>query len=402
MTAEDICGSSVESTGGSTGVRSRSTRSPWLPVAALGAGIAVLVTSEFLPASALPTIADDLGISYGTAGLAVAFTAVAGALSAPAIPLMLPRTDRRRVLVALLVLGSLADLAVAVAPDFAVLLAGRMMLGVAIAGFWAFAFGAGVRVLPAKANLVSTVLAVGVSLASVLGVPLAALVDDHLGWRPAFVGVTVACALAASVVWATLPEVPAHPSAGLRMMRAVLGNRLIRTGIVLTVLSVFGNFVAYPYIRLAIGRVDTDVTTALLLTWGIGGVAGSLSAGLIARRLRLLAFGAPALLGASLALTATAATVPIAAVAVGVWGFAFNMVPVAIQLWFARVESERAESAVALSVMAFQIAITIGAATGGRLLDAHGVRLALVAGAVSAVLAGLGFAAIRLPSASGD
>lgn len=377
--------------------RSKTSLGP--PMAALGAGTAVLVASEFLPASALPTIADDIGVRIGTAGLAVAFTAVAGALSAPTIPVLFPRADRRRVLIALLVIGAVADLTVGVAPDFPLLLLGRVLLGVAIAGFWAFAFGAGVHAAPARASLVSTVLALGVSVATVIGVPLGALVVDDVGWRRAFIAVAVLCALAATGVALALPPVPAHPGAGLEMMRAALSNRLVRIGIVLTVLAVFGNFVAYPYIRLAIERVDAGAATALLLAWGIGGMVGNLAAGALAVRLRALTFGAPLVLAVGLLLTATSSTTAVVSVAVAVWGLGFNMVPVAVQLWFARVESKHAESAVALSVMAFQVAITVGAAAGGALVDADGIRSVLLLSALSAFLSATGFGLVRLPVA---
>ena len=66
----------------------------WTPVIALAGGIALLVASEFLPASVLPALAGDLGISEGTAGLAVAATAIAGAATAPTIAMLLPRMDR--------------------------------------------------------------------------------------------------------------------------------------------------------------------------------------------------------------------------------------------------------------------------------------------------------------------
>ena len=128
----------------------------------------MLVASEFLPASVLPAMAADLGVSEGTAGLAVAATAIAGAVTAPSIAVLLPRADRRRVLVALLATGAVANLAVAVAPHFALLLAGRLVLGIAIAGYWSFAFGVGTHAVPGRTRLVSTALAFGVSVATVV------------------------------------------------------------------------------------------------------------------------------------------------------------------------------------------------------------------------------------------
>lgn len=375
-------------------------RPSWTPVVALAAGIAMLVASEFLPAGVLPALAADVGVSEGVAGLAVAATAIAGAVTAPSIAVVLPRTDRRRVLVWLLVVGSVANLAVAVAPNFAVLLAGRLLLGVAIAGFWSFAFGAGLHAMRGRDRAVSAALSFGVSLATVIGVPVGALVGDAIGWRAAFGGAAVLGVLAAAGIARALPSIPAHPSAGIRMLREALRHRRLMAGVGCVVLVAFGNFAAYPYIRIATERIDVDSTTWLLLAWGVGGAAGTVMAGVAAVRLRLLAAAAPVLLGVSLLVAATASTLPLLAVAIVVWGFAFNMVPVATQLWVTRVEPERVESAMSLQVTAFQVAITIGSAAGGALLDAYGVGLPFVVGAVAAVAAGLGFALLRVPAAA--
>ena len=65
----------------------------------LGLGIFAIVMSEFLPASLLTPMADDLRVSEGTAGQAVSVTALAAALSALLISVVLPRVDRRRVMI---------------------------------------------------------------------------------------------------------------------------------------------------------------------------------------------------------------------------------------------------------------------------------------------------------------
>lgn len=372
-------------------------RPRWRPVIALASGTGSLVASEFLPASVLPRLAADVGVTVGTAGLAVAATAIAGAITAPTIAVVLPRADRRIVLVSLLALGTLANLAVAVAPTFGVLLAGRLLLGVALAGFWSFAFGAGTHALPGRDRIISSGLAFGVSIATVAGVPVGAVVSDEIGWRAAFVGAAALTAISGAAVATALPSVPAHPSAGFRMLRQALRHRRLMLGIAGVVFVAFGNFAAYPYIRLATDRVATDSTSWLLVMWGIGAIAGTIIAGMVAGRLRALVATAPLLLGASLFTTATASSLPVLAIAIVLWGLAFNMVPVATQLWVTRVESERTESAVSLQVTAFQVAITLGSAIGGTLLDENGVQAPLLIGGAAAVAAGLGFAALRIP-----
>ncbi|MFC7623864.1 MFS transporter [Microlunatus sp. GCM10028923] len=367
----------------------------WAPIVALALGIAILVASEFLPASVLPTMAADLGVSEGVAGLAVAATALAGALTAPTIAVLLPRTDRRVVLIGLLVAAALSNLVVAVAPSFAVLLVGRLILGAAIAGYWSFAFGAGTAAVPGRDHVVSASLSVGVSLATIVAVPVASAAGDVAGWRVVFLVAAGFAAVATVIVIMTLPSVTPHPSAGLSMLRRALANRRLLAGVGCIVLVAFGNFAAYPYIRLAIERIVPGGGWWLLLVWGAGGLVGNLAAGALTRRLRVAVVAAPVLLGLGLGLTMIASGPVLLVVGVVLWGVGFNMVPVATQLWVTRVEPERAESALSLQVTAFQVAITLGSAVGGAVLDRSSVGVVLLLGAALAFASGIGFLLLR-------
>jgi DHA1 family purine ribonucleoside efflux pump-like MFS transporter len=84
-----------------------------------------------------------------------------------------------------------------------------------------------------------------------------------------------------------------------------------------------------------------------------------------------------ALLGSSL---------PLAFLTVFVWGLGFGAVPTMVQTWMAHVAPQRLESAGGLVVAAFQIAITIGAAVGGLLIDSVGVQAAFLGGGIAAVI----------------
>lgn len=362
---------------------------------ALAAGIAVLVSSEFLPAGVLPALARDLGVSEGTAGLAVAATAIAGAFTAPTIALVLPRTDRRTVLVGLLLAAAVANLAVALAPSFVVLLAARFLLGIALAGYWAFAFGAGITAAPGRDHVVATSVALGVTAATIVGVPLGSLLGDAIGWRGVFALAAALTLVSAAALGRSFPSVPAGAGAGIAMLRNALANRHLMGGVAGVMLVAFGNFAAYPFIRLAIERVDPGATTWLLLLWGAGGLVGNLAAGRFATHLRVVVTVAPVLLAVALLLAANGGSLAVVAVGIVLWGVAFNAVPVATQLWVTRVEPEHSESAVALQVTAFQVAITLGAASGGLLVDAHGVVAALGLGAAVAALGGALFASMR-------
>lgn len=370
-------------------------RSARLTALAVAGGTGVLVSAEFVPAGVLPLLAHDLHVTEGRAGLAVAATALAGAITAPTISSVLPRADRRRVLLGLLALALVSNVLVAVAPNLPILLAARVVLGIAIAGYWSFTFGVGVAITGRPA-LISTAMSLGTSLATIVGVPVASVLGDSIGWRGVFVILIGATAVAGVALARLLPPVPAHPAAGTAMMRQALGNRRLLAGVAMIALAAFANFAAYPYIRVALHAVTPSLVALLLLAWGIGGLIGNLLGGWLSTRLRLGVAAAPAILAVGLALMAVHASTALVALAVVAWGVGFNMVPVTTQLWVSRVEPRRVEAAVSLQVTAFQTAITIGAVVGGVVVDQRGVWSAMAAGAAAAVLAAVGFAVLRL------
>lgn len=370
-------------------------RSPITTALALTTGTAVLVSAEFVPAGVLPLLAESLGVTEGRAGLAVAATALAGAITAPTIASVVPRMDRRKLLIILIAIAALSNLVVALAPNLPVLLIGRVVLGVAIAGYWSFTFGVGVSITNRPA-LISTALALGTSLATIIGVPLASIAGDAIGWRNVFfilIGLTVLSGVALARV---LPPVPAHPSAGLAMMRQVLSNKRLIAGIITIGLVAFGNFTAYPYIRVAIEAIAPHLVGVLLLAWGIGGLIGNLLGGWFSTRLRIGVALAPAILAIALATISTQPQNVLLAAAVVAWGLGFNMVPVTTQLWVSRVEPARLDAAVSLQVMAFQVAITLGAIVGGLIVDHATVWATMTVGAVAAALAAVSFASMRV------
>ncbi len=109
----------------------------WGAVISMMLGVFALVTAEFLPVSLLTPMAADLHISESLAGQAVSTTAVLGFTASLLVPGITSRLDRRRVLLSFSVLLIIANLLVAFAPNFSFLLAGRVLLGIGLGGFWA-------------------------------------------------------------------------------------------------------------------------------------------------------------------------------------------------------------------------------------------------------------------------
>jgi predicted MFS family arabinose efflux permease len=111
-------------------------------------GVAGLIVAEFLPAGLLTPMARTFGITEGAAGQAVTATSVVAVLASLGIAYATQRHDRRRVLLGLSALLVLANGMVALAPSYAVLLVGRLVLGVALGGFWSMTTAVAARLVP--------------------------------------------------------------------------------------------------------------------------------------------------------------------------------------------------------------------------------------------------------------
>jgi len=370
-------------------------RSTWFAVASLGLSVFTLVASEFLPASLLPLLAADLGVTEGTAGQLVTATSLAGIIGGPLVVSVLPRADRRHVMVGLTAAAALSDVAVAVAPHFAVMLVSRLLLGLALSGFWALALVVTASLVPPdRLGRAMTVVNTGVALATIAAVPAGAVLGELLGWRAAFLVAAAAGSLALVVQLAALPSVPPAGAPGIATLVATARRPVVALGVVAIVLLAGGHFMAFTFVRAAFAALDgltPGLLAALLGVYGLAGLAGNLAAGPLADRAPAsLMVAAPVAVGVGTVLLALdGAQVLVAGVAVAVWGLGFGAVPTLVQTWTARAAPDRLESASGLIVTAFQVAITAGAALGGLLVDGAGVRATLTAGGVAAVLGGV-------------
>jgi predicted MFS family arabinose efflux permease len=368
----------------------------WAAVASLSLGVFGLVTAEFLPASLLTAMAADLHITAGAAGQAVTATALVGAVAAPSIPVLTRRFDRRSVLLALTCMLVVSNVISATANSLAVLMVARVLLGIALGGFWSMAGALAMRLVPERlfARAMSLVLT-GVSVATVCAAPVGAWMGDLWGWRSAFIaaGVVSLVTLAAQVF--TLPALPPKDRPSLRVFGELLRRPGIRMALLAVLLVVSGHFAGFTYIRPLMEDVTglgVQAISAILLGYGIGGFFGNFAGGWIAGRSErhaIVAGGALITVMAAGLLVAGSSQV-VTAIAVSLWGFAFGAFPVGFQTWIVRAAPDHAEGAGGLLVAAFQVAIAAGAIGGGLLVDRVGALgapgFAAVAVALGAVL----------------
>jgi len=361
-------------------------------VISLSVGVFALVTAEFLPASLLSRIAADLGVTEGVAGQSVSVTAIIAAVAGLTLPVLLPRVDRRHLMIMLSIVAVLSNVLVAVAPSYPVLLLARVLLGITIGGFWSLAISMTARLVPAsRLGLGLTIVNVGVSLATVAAVPLGTLLGELWGWRAVFLLAGAVGIIAIILQFAALPSIRSAQSAGFRPLFQTLRSRLILLCLTAMALMGAGHFAGFTYIRPAateIGGLSPDKLALLLLAYGVGIVAGNLVAGPLAdRSLRTAVFVFPLVLGvAMIAFAMLEGNAVLLFIAVALWGAGFGALPTVIGTWLARAEPDRLESVGGLQTAVFQVAIALGAFIGGLLVDGAGVQTALIVGGIAALV----------------
>lgn len=354
------------------------TKAAWAAVVSLMLGAFSQVTAEFLPASLLTPIATDLGVSVGAAGQVVTATSIVGIIAGLATAIVTRAMDRRVVLWSLTVLLIVSNLLSATASNLTMLLFARVLLGISLSGFWAMATATAMRLVPADAlpRAISLIFS-GVSIATVSAAPIGACLGDLWGWRNVFLLAAMVGAVVLVVQMLTLPRLPPLTSPDVRTLFVLMRRPSVRLVMIAIAVSISGHFAGFTYVRHFLEQVPQLPVTAIslvLLAYGVGGFFGNFAGGaLVARSAKLaIVTGSAAIAVLALVLFVFGASGLVAGIAVGLWGFAFGVLPVGFQTWMVRVASDEAESAGGLLVSAFQVAITVGAVVGGILVDGFG------------------------------
>lgn len=355
------------------------TSPAWMAVFSLAMGVFGLLTAEYLPASLLTPMAAGLGVSEALAGQAVTVTAVIAMFSGLLTASLTRRVDRRIVLLAFSVLMIASNLFAALSSSLFVLLTMRVLLGIALGGFWSMAAAVAMRLVPAP--LLPRALSIifsGISVATVVAVPLGSYLGGVYGWRIAFLAAAALGVLTLAFQFFTLPSLKPTSPARLRTILDVLRRPGIGVGMLSCTLVHTGQYALFTYIRPVLESVmmiNVSGLALVLLAFGLANFIGTLIAGwVLERSLRATLVIMPLLIGAAgLGLIFLPAGITGQVLLVVLWGMAFGGVPVAWSNWVAHAVPDQAESAGGMVVVSVQSAIAAGAAVGGLMFSVGGV-----------------------------
>lgn len=360
----------------------------WGGVFALTLCASTLIASEFMPISLLTPIAADLHLTEGQAGQAISISGFFALLTSLFIAAVTPRLDRRALLLWLTVAMLVSGLIVAFAPNYAVLMAGRALVGVVIGGFWSLSAATIMRLMPA--NDVPRGLSIlngGNALATTIAAPLGSFLGQYIGWRGAFFCVVPIAALTFLWLSRTLPSMPNRSRASALATFRVLGRRGVPVGMIATGLFFMGQFALFTYLRPfleTVTRVNVSTLSLLLLVLGVAGLIGTFIIGYVLRtRLYVALIAMPLMMaGIAIGLAVFGTSVAATAVLLALWGLIGTAAPVGWWMWMSKALPDDAEAGGGLMVAVVQLAITAGASLGGLLFDGSGYRATFAFSAV--------------------
>ncbi|WP_145006688.1 MFS transporter [Pseudomonas oryzihabitans] len=365
------------------------------PLLALATGAFGIGVTEFAPMGMLPGIAADLGVSIPAAGLLVSAYALGVLIGAPLMTLTTGRIPRRHLLIGLMAIFTLGNLMSALATDYTSQLIARVVTSLNHGAF--FGVGALVAasvVAPDKRAGAVAAMFMGLTLATIGGVPLATWFGELLGWRQAFWGIAGLGMLTMVALWFALPNVALPPSDGVMAEIRVLARPPVLAALALTVVGSGAMFTVFTYIAPILSRethASTAFTTAMLVLFGVGLTLGNLWGGKAADRSidRTVIASLGVLIVVLLAFTVLMRWPLPAAVAILIWGIAsFALVP-PLQMRVMEAAQDAPNLASAVNIGAFNLGNAIGAALGGAVIKAG-------LGYPAISLAGAGMAALGL------
>jgi MFS transporter, DHA1 family, purine base/nucleoside efflux pump len=352
----------------------------------LAAGAFAVGTSAYVVSGVLPAVSAELDVSLTAAGqLATAF-ALAYAVSAPLLATVTARWERRRLLIAALLVAALGNALSAVATTYPLLLGGRAVAALGAAAFTPAAtlFATALRP-PAERGRAVAVVFGGLTLSLALGVPAGTLLGAGIGFRGVFWLVAAISLLMALGVRMYLPLMDGSPAVPLRKRFAVAADRRVLIMLAVTVFGVVATMSVYIYVvplLAATAGLSGSVVGALLLAYGLGAVVGNVWGGRAsdrfgAMRTLFAVMGGFVVMIATLPLTAT--TVVGAALSLFVWSvFTWSFNPPVQTLLL-----QLAPSGLVLSLNASAIyfGVALAGVLGGIVINTAGVLALPVTGA---------------------
>ena len=245
-------------------------------------------TTEFVAMGLLPEMASGLGVSEPVAGHVISAYALGVVVGAPLISALTARVPRRTLLIALMVAFTVGNAASVFAPSYTTLMMARFVAGLPHGAYFGVAALVAAHLAePGKRAKAVAMVMMGLSVANVIGVPVAAWIGQALGWRSAFALVAVIGVATVASLFVWIPRLDGMPVTNPITELGALGRVQVWMTLIVGMVGFGGMFAVYTYISTTLTDVSglgaSFIPLALML-YGLGMVAGNFVGGYLADR----------------------------------------------------------------------------------------------------------------------
>jgi len=342
---------------------------------ALAVGGFGIGTGEFAIMGLLPNVAGELGISIPTAGHVISAYALGVVIGAPLIAVMAARWPRHRLLLALMAFFAAGNFASALAPGYASLMAVRFLTGLPHGAYFGVASLVAASLVSAnqRARAIGRMM-LGLTGATLAGVPLAAWIGQIFGWRAAFVLVGVIGAATCALILRCVPRVGPVKGASPTRELSALGRKQVWLTLGIGSVGFGGLFCVLSYIAPTLTQVtglSERYVPLVLAVFGVGMILGNLIGSWLADRSLMPSIGGLLIWNAVVLclFSVTARHLWLVTAVVLLVGTGGAIVP-ALQIRLMDVADDAQTLAAALNHSAFNIANALGAWLGGVAISA--------------------------------
>ena len=350
-------------------------------------------TTEFVPVALLTDIGQSFDMQSSDVGLMM--TVYAWTVMIMSLPAMLATGDmeRKGLLLKLFVIFIIGHIISVIAWNYWILLIARMCIAVAHSLFWAITASLVMRVAPKnKKTQAIGMLAIGTSLATILGLPLGRLVGQLVGWRITFAIIAALALVVMVFIMRLLPNLPSKNAGSLSSL-PILAKRPLLIGLyATTVIIVSAHFTAYTYIEpfmVQIGELDPNLATIILLVFGVSGITASVIFN------RLYRFGPTQFISGAMILLTISLTFMLASASYTatmftlafIWGIGISCIGLALQMRVLQLAPDATDVASAIYSGIFNAGIGAGALFGNQIAHHIGLEYIGFSGAALAMIA---------------